>query len=112
MMAEGEIMIVGKNDAERIATLFGEKPKNGSHLFGLIYALQQQVADAKAEADTATKDLKAYEGLAPGRVVIRFGEQWQNAKNGQRARMHAFAGVGRDEILQNCYRKLVVLDQI
>ena len=80
MMAEGEIMIVGKNDAERIATLFGEKPKNGSHLFGLIYALQQQVADAKAEADTATKDLKAYEGLAPGRVVISLDEHWQNAK--------------------------------
>lgn len=80
MMAEGEIMIVGKNDAERISTLFNEKPKNGSHLFGLIYALQQSVEDSKAAAEAASKDLQAYQGLAPGRVVVNLEEHYQNAR--------------------------------
>jgi hypothetical protein len=75
-MAEGEAMIIPESDLDRLSSGergLGQRPKNSSELCGLIYAKMCEVSDAKAEKDEAVKDLKAYEGLSQGRVVLDLG---------------------------------------
>ena len=45
----------------------------------MIYALGCEVEEAKQITDNAQRDLKAYEGMAPGRVVVDLGDQYQEA---------------------------------
>lgn len=77
VMAEGEPMIISEEDVQQIALIPGiaEKPKNARHLIGLIFAMQEQVREAKQIAETAAGEIKAYENMAPGKVVIDLGEQ-------------------------------------
>ena len=78
-LTEGEPMIIPQSDVERLRDRLGATPKNSSELVGLIYAMICQVDEAKATADEAIKDLKAYEGLSRGRVVVDLGDQFESA---------------------------------
>lgn len=75
VLAEGEPLIISDTDAQRIGMILPEKPKSGSHLVGLIYAMHEQVTEAKQIAETAAGEIKAYENMAPGKVVLDLGEQ-------------------------------------
>jgi hypothetical protein len=77
-MIEGDIMIVGDTDMQRISSGegLGKKPQNSGELFGMIYSLRQELADAKMLAENASRDLKAYEGMSLGRVVVDLGDQY------------------------------------
>lgn len=77
MMAEGEILMIPESDLQRYKERLGKRPESASELFGMVYALSLQAEDAKLEATNARQDIKAYEGLAPGRVVIDLGDQFQ-----------------------------------
>jgi len=79
-MAEGTAMLVPFTDVERLQDRLNHKFQNSSELVGLVYSSICQVDDAKAERDTAIQDLKAYEGLSVGRVVIDLGDQYMAAK--------------------------------
>jgi hypothetical protein len=81
MMAEGEVLVIGETDLQRLASVLKERPKNGSHLFGMITALLYERDEAKQIADAAAKDVKAYEGLSVGRVLIDLGAQYGAAAN-------------------------------
>lgn len=74
-MVEGKILIVGQTDIDRIAGKLGSVPQNSSELYGMIYAKTEEVIEAKQIAENAVKDLKAYEGLSPGRIVVNLGDQ-------------------------------------
>lgn len=83
-MAEGQYMLIPEVDMERIGHKFSElglggKPRNSSELFGMIYALSEKVDELKMQAENATRDLQAYAGISPGRVVINLGEVYQQA---------------------------------
>lgn len=78
-MIEGNIMIVGQTDLERLTTHLGKTPDNSGELVGMVYAKAQEAEEAKQIAEAAGKDLKAYEGLSVGRVVVDLGDQYQNA---------------------------------
>ena len=80
MMAEGECLVVRETDISRIASVLPEKPKDSSHLFGLIMALKFQLDEAKQSAELAGKEVKAYEGMSPGMVMLNLGDQFGNAK--------------------------------
>lgn len=79
MMAEGECMVIGETDLQRISSVLPERPKSGSHLFGMITALIYARDEAKQVADAAAKELKAYEGMAGTRVMVDLGDQYGNA---------------------------------
>jgi hypothetical protein len=79
-MVEGDILIVGQTDLDRIASRLGKVPENSSELYGMIYAKTEEVLEAKQMAEAAAADLKAYEGLSPGRVVVDLGDQFAEAK--------------------------------
>ena len=79
MMAEGECLVVGETDLQRIASVMPERPKSGSHLFGMITALIYERDEAKQAAEVAAKEIKAYEGIGGTRVMIDLGEQHANA---------------------------------
>lgn len=85
-MAEGKAMIVPDTDLERLREghILGKKPENSSELVGLVYAKACEANDAKLEKDNAVADLKAYEGMSVGRVVIDLGDQLNAAR--ERAR--------------------------
>ena len=74
MLAEGDIMIIPSTDLDRIKQRLGKKPESSGELFGMIYSLSLDAETAKQEAETARKDLAAYEGTGKGRVVIDLGE--------------------------------------
>jgi hypothetical protein len=75
-MLEGKIMIVGQTDLDRIGSPqgLGKVPDNGGELFGMIFALKAEVEDGKLVAEAAQRDVKAYEGMSPGRVVVDLGD--------------------------------------
>ena len=85
MMAEGEVLVVGETDLHRLATILKERPKNGSHLYGMVYALTEEIKEAKQLSEAAVKDLKAYEGMSVGRVVVNLEDQFANASDRARA---------------------------
>ena len=79
MLAEGEVLVIGEIDLQRIASILRERPKNGSHLFGMLVALSEEIKEAKVNSEAAAKDVQAYQGLSVGRVLIDLGSQFQNA---------------------------------
>jgi hypothetical protein len=79
MMAEGEVLVIPRSDLQRMKERLGKIPESSGELFGMIYALGMSADDAKAEAENATKDLQAYRGMSPGRVVVDLGDQFGSA---------------------------------
>ena len=79
MLAEGEVMIIPAGDLQRIKQLLGQLPASSSELFGLMYALDLREKEAKADAETAQKEVAAYEGLNKTLVVVNLGDQRENA---------------------------------
>jgi hypothetical protein len=79
MLCEGDILIINATDLQRISEKLGKRPASSSELYGMIYALGCEVEEAKQITDTAQRDLKAYEGMAPGRVVVDLGEEYATA---------------------------------
>jgi hypothetical protein len=79
-MIEGDAMVIPESDVQRLAERLGKRPDNSSELIGLVYAKTCEADDAKAERDTAVQDLKAYEGMSIGRVVINLGDQYEAAR--------------------------------
>lgn len=80
VLSEGTGMILSETDMDRLAMTLPERPKNGSHLVGLVYALSQQVQDQKNIADSASEALKGYEGLQPTKVLVDLGANMEYAK--------------------------------
>lgn len=80
-MVEGNILIVGQTDLDRIKLVLGKIPASSSELFGMIYAKDQEITDYKATAETAQAEVKAYEGMSTGRVLVDLGDQLQSAKD-------------------------------
>jgi hypothetical protein len=80
-MIEGNMMIIGQTDLDRLAKgeVLGKTPQNASELVGMVYSLRLDVDNEKAIAASATQDLKAYEGMSRGSVVVNLGDQYQNA---------------------------------
>lgn len=82
-MVEGEVMLVGETDLERLSDGergLGKRPANSSEMCGMIFALREETREAKMIAETAAKELKAYEGMHVGSVVINLGEQYAKAQ--------------------------------
>lgn len=79
VMVEGETMIIPQTDIQRLTERLGKKPSSSGELVGMIFALQSEVSDAKQLAEQATNDVKAYEGMSPGRVVVDLGDQYGEA---------------------------------
>ena len=80
VLAEGETLVLSDSDVQRMQQFLKEKPKNGSHLVGMLFSMQSQINEAKQAAEAAGKDLAAYQGMAPGRVVIDLGQFYESAK--------------------------------
>lgn len=78
-LSEGEVMIIGKTDLDRLRDRLGKTPENSSDLVGMVYAMICQVDEAKSATEEAVKDLKAYEGISRGRVVVDLGEHYESA---------------------------------
>lgn len=78
-MVNGAPLMIGQTDVERLRDRLGKIPENSSDLVGMVYAMICQAEDAKAERDEAIKDLKAYEGMSRGRVVIDLGQNYEAA---------------------------------
>lgn len=74
VIAEGEAMMISKEDLEQIERSLPEKPKNARHLSGIIFAMSQQVTEAKQEVEQAAEQLKAYQGFAPNAVMADLGQ--------------------------------------
>jgi hypothetical protein len=85
VLVEGDVIIIPQTDIDRISSRLGQKPGSSGELFGMIFALGEQVNDAKMLADNAAKDLKAYEGMSPGRVVVDLGDVAGDATEKARA---------------------------
>jgi len=79
-MAEGHALIIPEVDVQRIADKLGKRPENSSELYGMIFACKAEVDDMRVEKDAAVKDLKAYEGMAIGRVVVDLGSNLSTAQ--------------------------------
>lgn len=84
-MAEGNMLIIGQTDLDRLKAKLGKAPDSSAELFGLVYAMTEQVAEFKEIADNAEKEVQAYEGLNRGRVVIDLGDQLQSATDKARS---------------------------
>lgn len=80
-LVDGDVMIVGEVDKNRLFERLGQKFSNSSELVGVVWAKMCEVDEAKAEAAAATEDLKAYEGRSPGRVVVDLGDQYETAQS-------------------------------
>lgn len=82
ILVEGEAMIISESDVEQMGQIPGmpERPKNARHLIGLIFAMGQQMTEAKQATDNMAADLKAYEGMSPGRVIVDLGTHFNTAK--------------------------------
>lgn len=78
-MVEGNVLVVGQTDLDRLGSHLGKIPESSGELYGMIYAKTEEVAEAKMIAEAAAADLKAYEGLSPGRIVIDLGDQHAEA---------------------------------
>lgn len=79
MLAEGEPLILSDTDLQRMSQQLPERPRNGSHLIGMIFSLTQQIAEQRQIAEQAAADIQAYRGMAPGRVVVDLGDQFTHA---------------------------------
>ena len=79
-LVDGDVMVVGQTDLERLCARLGEKFSNSSELVGVVYAKMCEVDEARAERDSAIEDLKAYESRSPGRVIVDLGTQFEAAK--------------------------------
>lgn len=73
IMAEGEVMIVSDTDTQRLGQRLREKPKNAAHLIGMIFSIQSELDEAKRTKNEAIEQLKAYETMSPGKVVVDLG---------------------------------------
>lgn len=78
-MVNGAPLMIGQTDVERLRDRLGKTPENSSDLVGMVYAKICEAEEAKAERDEAIKDLKAYEGMSRGRVVIDLGPNYEAA---------------------------------
>jgi hypothetical protein len=78
-LVDGDVMVLGQTDMNRLFERLGEKFSNSSELVGVVYAKMCEVDEARGERDSAIEDLKAYESRSPGRVVIDLGSQYQTA---------------------------------
>lgn len=78
-LAAGDVMMIGKEDLERLRDRLGRNPENSSDLVGMVYAKICEADDLAAERDEAVKDLKAFEGISRGRVVVDLGDQYESA---------------------------------
>jgi hypothetical protein len=79
-MVDGDVMMVGQGDMNRLFDRLGHKFANSSELVGVVYAKMCEVDEAKAEATAATEDLKAYESRSPGRIVVDLGDNFTTAQ--------------------------------
>ena len=79
LLSEGGVMVIGKVDLERIVDKLGKRPRDSSEMYGIICATMAENDEAKQERDSAVADLKAYEGLSRGRVVLDLGDQFEYA---------------------------------
>jgi len=79
-MIEGDSMVIPESDVQRLAERLGKRPDNSSELVGLVYSSVCTADDAKAERDVAVKDLKAYEGMSVGRVVVDLEDVYLTAQ--------------------------------
>jgi hypothetical protein len=72
MVADGEVLVIPQPDLEKLKMreFLGTKPGSSAELCGTIFALRQEVQEAKNAEETARKDIAAYENFSPGRVVI------------------------------------------
>jgi hypothetical protein len=77
-MLEGDVLVVGKTDYDRLAGHLGKNPESTGELVGLVYALKCSADEQKEIAEIASKDLKAYETMSPGRVVVDVSPQLSN----------------------------------
>jgi hypothetical protein len=77
-MLEGDMLIIGKTDYDRLAQHIGKNPGSAGELVGMVYAMKCESDDQKQIAEAAAKDLKAYESMSPGRVVVDLGSQLSN----------------------------------
>lgn len=69
-LTEGDSMILSAAQVAQLQEHLGKRPENSGELIGLVYSKVCEANDAKSERDTAVKDVQAYEGMSPGRVVI------------------------------------------
>lgn len=79
-LVDGDVMVVGETDKNRLFERLGQKFTNSSELVGVVWAKMCEVDEAKAEAQAATEDLKAYENRSPGRIVVDLGDEYEPAK--------------------------------
>jgi hypothetical protein len=79
MLAEGDILIIPSQDLDRMKQRLGKKPESSGELFGMLFALGEQVTEAKQIAETASNEVKAYESRSPGSVVIDLGAHFTYA---------------------------------
>jgi hypothetical protein len=72
MVSEGDVLVVASADLDKLkmAEFLGSKPSSSPELCGMIFALRQEVTEAKNEVENARKDVAAYESHSPGRIVI------------------------------------------
>jgi hypothetical protein len=87
-LTEGDTLIIGQVDLERLENGergLGRRPETSGELVGMIFALRQEVEDAKIASRTAEQEVKAYEGISAGAVVINLGDQYQKAADRARA---------------------------
>ena len=73
MLSEGDIMIIPESDLQRMKERFGKRPESSGELFGLMYSMSMDLETEKLTADTARKDVQAYEGRNPNSVLIDLG---------------------------------------
>lgn len=78
-MIEGHAMVVPESDVQRMGDHLGKRPQNAGELVGLVYAKSCEATDAKQERDTAVSELKAYEAMSPGKIVVDLGNQFNSA---------------------------------
>lgn len=80
-LVDGDVMIVGETDKQRLFDRLGQKFSNSGELVGVVYAKMCEVDEAKGERDAAVEDLKAYESRSPGRIVVDLGDQFSAAQS-------------------------------
>lgn len=82
IIAEGEPMIISKEDLQQIEKVLGEagfeKPKSARHMAGIIFSMHQQLLEAKEVTRDAVEQAKAYEGMVPGTTVVNLGQYYQH----------------------------------
>lgn len=73
MLSEGEILIIPESDLQRMKERFGKLPASSGELFGLMYSLSMDLETEKLTAETARREVLAYEGRNPNSVLIDLG---------------------------------------